>query len=170
MTPVFIKPVARSDAAEIIRDNSQSRFHHEPWIQPFTDAEGFESWFGEIVTGANVGLVAREQASGAVVGIVNLSQIFRKDFQNAYLGFYGSAAFAGRGLMTEAVRLAARYAFDEIGLHRLEANIQPGNLRSIALVRRIGFRKEGFSTRYLRINGIWCDHERWALLSDDLAS
>ncbi|NGO51562.1 GNAT family N-acetyltransferase [Allomesorhizobium camelthorni] len=170
MTSVYIKPVARSDADELIRVNAQSRSYHEPWVQPFTDAEGFETWFDEIVTGANVGLVAREQVSGEVVGVVNVSQIFRKGFQNAYLGFYGSVAFAGRGLMTEAVWLSAHYSFDQIGLHRLEANVQPGNLRSIALVRRVGFRKEGFSPRYLRINGIWCDHERWALLSDELAS
>ena len=99
--------------------------------------------------------------------MINLSQIFRKGFQNAYLGYYGMVAFAGRGLMTEAVRLATRYAFDEIGRHRLEANIQPANLASIALAKRIGFRREGFSPRYLRIGGVWCDHERWALLADE---
>jgi ribosomal-protein-alanine N-acetyltransferase len=74
--------------------------------------------------------------------------------------------FAGTGLMTEALRAAVGYAFNELGLHRLEANIQPGNTASIALVRRLGFRQEGFSPRYLRINGEWRDHERWALLSD----
>jgi len=78
------------------------------------------------------------------------------------------AAFAHRGMMTQAVRLMARYAFDEIALHRLEANIQPANLASIALVQRVGFRKEGFSPRYLQINGVWCDHERWALSESDL--
>jgi ribosomal-protein-alanine N-acetyltransferase len=57
-------------------------------------------------------------------------------------------------------------AFGELGLHRLEANIQPGNARSIALVRVLGFEKEGFSRRYLKIDGDWRDHERWALLSD----
>jgi len=76
-------------------------------------------------------------------------------------------ATAGRGLMTEAVRQTLAHAFTEIGLHRVEANIQPENLRSIALVRRLGFRLEGFSPRYLRIGGQWRDHERWALLCDD---
>jgi ribosomal-protein-alanine N-acetyltransferase len=69
--------------------------------------------------------------------------------------------------MTEAVRQALAYAFDEVGLHRLEANIQPGNARSIALVRRLGFRLEGFSPRYLKIDGEWRDHERWAMLADE---
>jgi [ribosomal protein S5]-alanine N-acetyltransferase len=68
--------------------------------------------------------------------------------------------------MTEALRAAVSHAFGDLGLHRLEANIQPGNVASIALVRRLGFQKEGFSPRYLRINGQWRDHERWALLAD----
>jgi ribosomal-protein-alanine N-acetyltransferase len=75
-------------------------------------------------------------------------------------------SFARTGLMTEALRAAACYAFNDLGLHRLEANIQPDNLASIALVRRVGFKQEGFSPRYLRINGEWRDHERWALLAD----
>jgi ribosomal-protein-alanine N-acetyltransferase len=170
MSDISLKPVARKDAAELIRSNRESRAYHLPWVEPFTDAEGFGVWFDEIITGARIGLIARETTSGGIIGVVNLNQIFRKGFQNAYLGFYGMAAFAGRGLMTEAVRLAARYAFDEIGLHRLEANVQPGNARSLALVRRVGFRKEGFSPRYLKIGGVWCDHERWALLADEFES
>jgi [ribosomal protein S5]-alanine N-acetyltransferase len=166
MASVEIKPATRSDSAELIRANIESRPHHQPWTQPFTDPDGFEDWFGGLLTGANVGLVAREPGSGAIVGVINLSQIVRKGFQNAYFGYYGMVAFARRGLMTDAVRLAARYAFDEIGLHRLEANIQPANQRSIALVQRVGFLKEGFSPRYLRIDGVWRDHERWALLAD----
>ena len=68
--------------------------------------------------------------------------------------------------MTEALGSAISYAFGELGLHRLEANIQPANHASIALVRRLGFQNEGYSPRYLRINGEWQDHERWALLGD----
>jgi [ribosomal protein S5]-alanine N-acetyltransferase len=170
MPSIEIKPVTRSDAAELIQANIESRLHHAPWMQPFTDAEGFEEWFDGLFTGVNVGLIARSIQSGGIVGVMNLSQIFRKGFQNAYLGYYGMITFARRGLMTEAVRLTANYAFDEIGLHRLEANVQPANLPSIALMQRVGFRKEGFSPRYLRINGVWCDHERWALLADDQPS
>ena len=167
VSSITLCPARRSDAAELVQANLDNRDHHGPWVQTFTTTDGFQEWFGAQATGANVGLVARDIASGGIVGVTNLSQIFLKGFQNAYLGYYGMAAFAGRGLMTEAIRMTIAYAFAEIGLHRLEANMQPGNLRSIALAKRVGFRKEGFSPRYLKINGVWCDHERWALLADE---
>lgn len=167
MNLVEIRPVARSDAAELIRNNVASRAYHAPWLQAFTDGEGFDTWFSGLVSGAHIGFVAREKASGSVVGIINLNDISLKNFQSAYLGYYGMVDLAGRGLMKEAIRKVACYAFAEVGLHRLEASIQPTNVRSIELVKRIGFRKEGFSPRYLRIDGVWCDHEHWALLCDD---
>ena len=68
--------------------------------------------------------------------------------------------------MKEGLQLLVRYAFNELGLHRLEANIQPRNLASIALAQSVGFQYEGFSPRFLKINGEWCDHERWAILAD----
>jgi ribosomal-protein-alanine N-acetyltransferase len=69
--------------------------------------------------------------------------------------------------MTEALGLALRHAFHEVRLHRVEANVQPANTRSIHLLRRLGFKKEGISRRYLKIGGRWRDHERWALLAED---
>lgn len=96
-----------------------------------------------------------------------MSQIARGNLQSAYLGFRIGAAHAGRGYMTEALPQVLRHAFDKLRLHRLEANIQPGNEASIALVRRAGFTREGFSGRYLKINGRWRDHERWAILRED---
>lgn len=72
--------------------------------------------------------------------------------------------------MTRAVELAVGHAFHELGLHRVESNIQPGNHRSRTLVQRLGFRLEGFSPRYLYIAGGWRDHERWAKLADDVSA
>jgi len=164
--PVDVQRVRRADAAELIAANRDSAAYHAPWITSFTDQAGFDPWFARGITGANVSLVARERPSGALVGVVNLNEIVLGAFRSAYLSYWGYVGFGGRGLMTEALREAVRYAFEEIGLHRVEASIQPANTRSIALVRRAGFSKEGFSPKLLFIDGVWRDHEHWALLAD----
>ncbi len=166
MARVWIDPVKCSDAQDIISANLRSRDYHAPWVQPVTDMNGFDAWFGQLLTGPNASFVARDSESRGVVGVFNLSQIVWGAFRSAYLGYYGTVDFAGRGLMTEALAMVTQHAFDAFGLHRIEANIQPGNVASINLVRRAGFLKEGYSPHYLQINGAWCDHERWALISD----
>jgi ribosomal-protein-alanine N-acetyltransferase len=108
------------------------------------------------------GLVCRIE-DGAIVGFINISQIVRGAFQSGYLGYAAVAAYAGQGYMREGLELVLARAFTELGLHRLEANIQPDNQASIALVRGAGFVHEGFSERYLKIAGRWRDHERWAI-------
>lgn len=160
---VEVRRVRRSDAAELIAANRENVAYHAPWVTGFTDQAGFDAWFARGVTGANVSLIARERPGGALVGVVNLSEIVMGAFRSAYLGYWGYASTGGRGLMTEAFGEAVRFAFGELGLHRVEANIQPGNVRSIALARRAGFTREGFSPDYLFIDGAWRDHERWAL-------
>jgi ribosomal-protein-alanine N-acetyltransferase len=154
------------DGPLLTRANAENRSYHLPWVEPFTDQAGFEAWFHRSLSGRHMNLVAIHAESGQIVGVLNLNEIVAGSFQCAYLGDYGMEAFARAGFMTEAVGLAVRFAFDEIGLHRLEANIQPGNTRSIALVKRLGFRLEGFSPRYLGVAGEWRDHERWAILAD----
>jgi [ribosomal protein S5]-alanine N-acetyltransferase len=166
MSSVLLGRVTRADANDLIAANRENQQYHLPWVTSFTDQTGFDNWLARGLTGPNVGLIARERTTGAVVGVVNINEIVMGAFQSAYLGYYGMARFSRKGLMTEALRAAVSYAFDDLGLHRLEANIQPENHASIALVHRIGFRKEGFSPRYLRIDGEWRDHERWALLID----
>ncbi len=140
---------------------------HAPWVTTCLDEAAFAVWFDAVTVNGDVALLAWE--AGAPVGLIRFSQIFLGNFRSAYLAYYGMAGMVGRGLMTQALRQAVRIGFEEIGLHRVEANVQPGNARSIALLRRVGFRKEGFSPRYLRIDGAWRDHERWALLADEIA-
>lgn len=163
---VILQLVSRNDAQELIAGNIASRAHHHPWMRNFTDQLGFEEWFCNLQSSASLALVARDQQSNSIIGVLTFSQIFMKAFRSAYLSYYNMVDLAGRGLMTEALKQTVIYGFDEIGLHRIEANIQPDNHRSIALVQRAGFHKEGFSPRYLFINGDWRDHERWAIIND----
>ncbi len=104
---------------------------------------------------------------GQICGVMNISEVVRGSFQSAYLGYYALAPHAGKGFMNAGLSLVLDRAFGELKLHRLEANVQPKNLRSIELVRRAGFRCEGLSPRYLKIAGRWRDHERWAITLED---
>ena len=112
-------------------------------------------------------LEIHRSADRALLEHVEISQIARGNFQSAYLGYAIGAEHRGQGYMTEALQLALRHAFLTLRLHRVEANAEPGNESSLALVRRAGFSREGFSRRYLKIRGRWRDHERWALLAED---
>ena len=93
-------------------------------------------------------------------------QIVRGALRSGFLGYGVVAAHAGRGYMTEGTQLVLARAFSELRLHRLEANVQPGNRASIALVRRCGFVREGLSERYPKLGGQWRDHERWAIRAE----
>ena len=114
-----------------------------------------------------VTLLGCRASDEAIFGVFTISQIVRGAFQSAYLGYYGHARYANQGYMRAALDQVLNYAFGTLALHRIEANIQPANEASKALVRRCGFQREGFSPRYLKINGQWRDHERWAVLADD---
>lgn len=167
LSRVTIRPVQASDGAELVTANLASIDLHEPWVSPCRDHASFLGYLARCDGESSMGFIASERESGRIVGVVNLNEIVRGFFQSAYMGYYGMAGLNGRGLMREAVGLVVTHAFSELGLHRVEANIQPGNQPSRALVQRLGFRQEGFSPRYLKINGEWRDHERWAVLADE---
>jgi len=112
------------------------------------------------------GLLVCLRRTGTMAGLVNINNIIRGRFQNGSLAYAAFAPTAGQGYMAEGLGLVLRYAFERLRLHRLEAQIQPGNHASIGLVRRLGFRREGYSPELLFIDGAWRDHERWAITSD----
>jgi ribosomal-protein-alanine N-acetyltransferase len=164
---VGLRRPCASDAAEFVALVRASAALHERWGEYPQTVEAFQEYLRRRALPDHEGFLVCERASGAIAGVVNINNIVRGFFQSGYLGYYVGEPFARRGYMTEGLRLFVCHAFDELKLHRLEANIQPENVASIALVRRCGFRREGFSPRYLRINGEWRDHERWALLADE---
>jgi ribosomal-protein-alanine N-acetyltransferase len=108
------------------------------------------------------GTSVRDTQDRSLVGIINVNNVVLGAFHSGYLGYY---AFEPRrkGLMTDALGAVVEHAFGPMGLHRLEANIQPGNAASIQLAQRCGFRREGFSPNYLFVDNDWRDHERWAI-------
>lgn len=164
---VFLRPPARSDLRELIALSRASTRFHRGLVSPPTQPKQFVEYLERCSRPDSACFLICLTADGAIAGTMNLSQIFRGGFQSAYLGYYMGAPHAGRGYMTEALRLLLKYAFSELKLHRLEANIQPANSASIALVRRAGFTREGFSRRYLKICGRWRDHERWAIIAEE---
>ncbi len=147
----------------------QSRALHRPWTYAPEDAEAFSAYLERCRTSIDASLVCRRE-DDAIAGVMNVNNIVMFGFRSAALGYYGFEPFAGQGYMAEGLQLVLRRAFGELGLHRLEANIQPGNTRSIALVKTAGFRLEGYSPRFLKIGGRWRDHERWAILAEHLRS
>jgi [ribosomal protein S5]-alanine N-acetyltransferase len=163
---VGIRRPTAADCDEFLAMVNGSQSLHRPWVDPPSTAERFGDYLNSREGPRDDGFLVCDRKSGSIAGVVNLNCIVRGLFQSAYLGYYARAEFAGKGYMTEGLGLVARFAFEEMGLHRLEANIQPGNVASIALVRRCGFRKEGFSPKYLRVMGEWRDHERWARVAE----
>jgi [ribosomal protein S5]-alanine N-acetyltransferase len=167
---VFLRPPTKSDRAEFIALNRASTRLHRGLIATPKTPEQFATFLKRSGRAdCDCFLVCRVE-DGAIAGAVNLSQIFRGGFQNAYLGYFVGEPYSGKGFMTEALTLLLRYTFQELRLHRIEANIQPANLASIRLVKRAGFVREGFSRRYLKVCGRWQDHERWAILAEDWKS
>ena len=166
-TKVYLRHPLVSDLAELAELYAQSRDH----LRGFAETEFGEAEFERLLASAaqetNEYFLICTTDGDKIAGTINLSQIFRKAFQNAYLGYMLGAGFTGRGYMTESVALVLRFAFDELKLHRVEANVQPSNLPSIRVLLRNGFSKEGFSRRYLKIGGRWRDHERWAIIVED---
>ena len=164
---VYIRHPRPSDEAEFLSNTRISRALHRPWAKPPLTREEFADYLARNEREDFEALLLFRISDDKLVGAFNLSQIFRKSFQNAYLGYWVTKPLSRQGLMTEGLHLTLSYSFRALKLHRIEANIRPGNLRSKALAERCGFRLEGFSPRYLKIAGKWRDHERWAITRED---
>jgi len=164
---VVLRELVEADRDEFLALVEESRALHRPWAYPPERPDQFADLLSRCVREDFVCLLACEALTGDIAGIFNISQIVRGSFQSAFLGYYAFSRHAGKGLMREAMELVLDEAFGTVALHRIEANIQPGNHASIALARGAGFRLEGYSPRYLLIGGQWRDHERYALTADE---
>jgi [ribosomal protein S5]-alanine N-acetyltransferase len=165
MRRVSFQSVQNADEREFVAAARASRRLHHPWVKVPSDAKAFRGCVSRMQGPQNYGFLLRERSFDALVGAVEISNVVRGIFRSGYLGYYVFIGFERQGLMREGLLCVIRHAFKSLELHRLEANIQPANVASIALVRSCGFQKEGLSPRYLKIGGRWRDHERWAILA-----
>ena len=164
-TQILEKP-SSDRREEFLAAVRRSRTLHKPWVSAPDTRVLFDAYLERLGNATHLSYWVIT-ADGQLAGVVNVSEIVRGVFHSGYLGYYAFEPFNGQGYMTRGLAAVLRDTFRVQRLHRLEANIQPGNVDSKALVQRAGFRQEGFSPRYLKIAGRWRDHERWAILAED---
>ncbi|MGE5169661.1 MAG: GNAT family N-acetyltransferase [Rudaea sp.] len=168
---VHLRPPRRSDQGAFIAQAKRSGALHRRFVEPAKTPSAFAAYVRRYAPSeANpryAGFLVVRNDDGALAGVINFSEIVRGAFESAYVGYFAFAPLAGRGYMTEGFALALDFAFRGLRLHRVEANVQPDNARSLALVERLGFTREGYSRRYVKIAGRWRDHVRCAMLAED---
>jgi ribosomal-protein-alanine N-acetyltransferase len=157
----LLEPTARL-RARFIEAALRSRALHGRWVHAPDTPQRFALYLKHMREPSSRGHWLCTE-DGELAGVVNVTQIFLGVFRSAYLGYYAFEPHAGKGYLREGLTQVIDRAFREYGLHRMEANIQPGNTRSIALVKGLGFELEGYSPKYLKLGGRWRDHERWAI-------
>jgi ribosomal-protein-alanine N-acetyltransferase len=174
--PTAIRPTALDDVDEQLALRRANREHTARW-----DPSRDDSFFSAAGQRLELELDQRAWAAGSafafavlatdegdrLIGRVALANVVRGPWQNATLGYWIDRRSGGRGHATRAVRLALRYAFENLGLHRVQPAIIPRNDASLRVAEKVGFRREGRALRYLKINGVWEDHEIFALTAED---
>jgi ribosomal-protein-alanine N-acetyltransferase len=172
---VYLRRPGPRDAAAFIAGARLSDRLHRGWVQAPTTKASFAAYLRHFAgpksrdpaSASHIGVVVCKLDDDALIGVFNFSEIVRGALESSYLGYYAFAPHVGQGYMSEGLNLVLALAFVKLKLHRIEANVQPNNRPSVALVRRAGFTREGFSRRYVKIAGRWRDHERWAMLAED---
>jgi ribosomal-protein-alanine N-acetyltransferase len=164
---VFLRPPKSDDFSQFAELMKKSVFRFRGLIGKFNGRKQFNEYLRRCKRDDFFGFLICQRGSDAIVGNINLFHIIRRGLQSATVGYFVGAPFAQQGYATEALQLMLRFAFKEAKLHRVEADIQPHNMASIALVKRAGFTYEGLSRRLVKIAGKWRDHERWAILAED---
>lgn len=114
-------------------------------------------------------MMALRESPATFMGKIALSGILRGAMYGAYLGYWIDADHQGKGLVTEGIRAVLDFAFGPAGLHRVQAAIMPRNARSLRVIEKLGFRREGYAERYLQIAGAWEDHVIFARTREEHA-
>lgn len=166
---IRLTTLSAEDQDEFLSAVAASRELHHPWIDAADTPERFAELLARAEQPEFHPFLVRAVDDGRLAGTINVSNIILGAFHSAFLGYWAFVGAEGKGYMTAGLRAVVRHSFEHLDLHRLEANIQPENTGSIALVERGGFRFEGFSPNYLTVAGTWRDHNRYAITVEDLA-
>ncbi|GHD06002.1 GNAT family N-acetyltransferase [Tianweitania populi] len=155
-----------------------SRSFLEPW-EPLWSVDELErsGWRyrlernrTEFKTGSGIGFLVIDNAENRVTGGITMGNIRRGVAQTCQIGYWMGENYSGRGYMLDALNLVIPFAFRELRLHRIEAACIPSNARSVRVLEKAGFTREGLARSYLRINGAWQDHLLYGLVCDDARS
>jgi len=165
---ILLRKVSLKDQESFLTAARKSRSLHQNWVNVPQTTDAFRRYVKEMTTETDIAYLVKAKAGKALVGIVELKDIYRGNFRNAHVIYFVFEGYARHGYMTEAVEELIHIAFGRLRLHRLEANIQPTNIASRRLAKRCGFRKEGLAKAFLKKGGEWRDHERWAVTSTEL--
>jgi ribosomal-protein-alanine N-acetyltransferase len=168
--PVRLEEPSAVHEAAFLAAVKASRPLHRNLVTPPDTRERYRAYVSSGAKDTCANFLVLVAATDEIAGVINIENIVRGYFDSAFLGYYGFTPHVGLGLMRAGLGLVIDHAFRELKLHRLEANIQPSNERSIGVVKSLGFRLEGYSPKYLKISGRWRDHERWALLREEWPS
>jgi [ribosomal protein S5]-alanine N-acetyltransferase len=152
-----------------------SRNFLEPWEPRWTpdelDRSGWRQRLernrAELKAGTGFGFLLVQNDGGRIAGGITIGNIRRGVAQSCQIGYWMGEPYAGRGYMVDALKLVIPFAFGELRLHRIEAACIPSNARSVRVLEKAGFTREGLARSYLRINGVWQDHFLYALVADD---
>jgi ribosomal-protein-alanine N-acetyltransferase len=172
---VSLRAPVLEDYAEWSHLRSESRTFLEPWEPRWAHDElGRYAWRQrirryreEIEHGTGVAFLIFENATGNLAGGISIGNIRRGVSQSGQIGYWMGARYAGRGMMGEALGLVIPFAFGTLRLHRVEAACIPGNDRSVRVLEKAGFQREGLLRSYLKINGTWQDHYLYALTAEE---
>jgi len=174
----MLRPPVAADHAEWVAVRRRSQDFLAPW-EPKWAPDEFErsAWRQrlrryreEMADGTSMPLLIFEKSTGRLAGGITLGNIRHGVAQSAQIGYWMGVDHAGKGYMHEAVLMVIRVGFETLRLHRIEAACIPGNQRSIRVLEKAGFRREGLLRSYLRINGAWQDHLLYALIAGDDAA
>lgn len=162
---IYLRQPGPQDRGAFLEAVSHSKPLHRPWVSAPSTSLEFRAYLKRMAEPANRAYLVCRRDTHKIAGVINLTNVIMGAFRSGYLGYYAFGGQERRGYMRDGLNAVVVHAFGTLKLHRLEANIQPGNRASMALARTCGFRREGYSPRYLKIGGRWRDHERWAILA-----